>query len=426
MPFGNSAGVPSTGSIPVVTEKTAQQHRKEPELTRKQIALAILALSVGGFAIGVTEFAIMGLQREAVVDLFGELNEATTAQGGMLVTFYALGVVIGAPVLSLLGAKRERKTWALFLLALFAGAHVFSFFAASFEAMLLARFLSGLPHGAYFATAALMAAHMAGPTKRARAISVVLSGIAIANLTGVPAVTWVGQQYGWRWMFAAVAVLALLTMLAVAIYAPRQQAPRGASFRGELSGLANQRLWVGIGLAVIGFSGMFAIYSYISHISVEVTGLSESMLPWVVFVFGFGMVIGNFVGGWGSDKSVLGTVLIAMFLVAIFMALFGLVAHIPWLMVLLLFLIGSSASCLGPSMQTHLIDTAPKAPQLAASFHHSAFNAANALGAMMGGWVIAAGWGFRAPAFAGATMAAIGLLVTLYAIYLTKRAGEKV
>lgn len=177
---------------------------------------------------------------------------------------------------------------------------------------------------------------------------------------------------------------------------------------------------------MVGFSGMFAIYTYLSHISVEVAGLSDSALPWVVFVFGSGMVVGNFVGGWGSDKSVLGTVLTAMALVATFMALFGLLAHVPWLMVLLLFLIGTSASALGPSMQTHLIDTAPKAPQLAASFHHSAFNAANALGALMGGVVIDAGLGLRAPAFTGAAMAVLGLLITLYAIRLTRKAGQKV
>lgn len=389
--------------------------------TRTQVASAIVALATGGFAIGVTEFAVMGLQREIVLDL-----GVSYAQGGLLVTFYALGVVVGAPFLALMGAKRERRRYALFLLALFAGAHVLSFAAPNFETILAARFLSGLPHGAFFATAALMAAQMVGPAKRARAISVVLSGLAIANVTGVPAVTWIGQQFGWRWMFAVVTLLAVVTMAAVFIYAPRQEPPAGASVRGELRGLANQRLWVGIGLAVVGFSGMFAIYTYLSHISVEVAGLSDSALPWVVFVFGSGMVVGNFVGGWGSDKSVLGTVLTAMALVATFMALFGLLAHVPWLMVLLLFLIGTSASALGPSMQTHLIDTAPKAPQLAASFHHSAFNAANALGALMGGVVIDAGLGLRAPAFTGAAMAVLGLLITLYAIRLTRKAGQKV
>lgn len=390
-------------------------------MTRTQIALAILALSVGGFAIGVTEFAIMGLQREIVLDL-----DVSYAQGGLLVSAYALGVVIGAPILALMGAKRERRSYALFLLVLFAAAHVFSFLAPTFETVLAARFLSGLPHGAYFATAALMAAQMAGPARRARAIAVVLSGLAIANVTGVPAVTWVGQQFGWRWMFAVVTVLAVVTMLAIIVYAPRQEAPEGASVRGELRGLANQRLWVGIALAVVGFSGMFAIYTYLSHISVEVTGFSDRALPWVVLVFGFGMVIGTFVGGWGSDKSVLGTVLVAMALVMVFMTLFGAFAHIPWLMIVLLFLVGTSASALGPSMQTYLIDTAPAAPQLAASFHHSSFNAANALGAVLGGVVIDAGLGLRAPVFAGALAAALGLLITLYSIYLTRRAGEPV
>ena len=404
----------STGAVPLVTDST-------PRMTRSQIAWAILALATGGFAIGVTEFAIMGLQREIMLDL-----GVSYGQAGMLVTAYALGVVVGAPILSLAGAKRERKSYALFLLMLFVLAHALSFFAPNFETLLAGRFLSGLPHGAYFATAALMSAQMAGPAKRGRAIAVVLSGLAIANVSGVPAVTWVGQQFGWRWMFLIVAALAGLTMLAVALLAPRQQAPAGASVKAELKALANQRLWVGIGLAIIGFSGMFAIYTYLSHVAVEVTGLSDTALPWVVLIFGSGMVIGTFTGGWGTDRSVLGTVLVAMTLVAVFMALFAVFAHIPWLMLILLFLVGVSASNLSPSMQTHLIDTAPKAPQLAASFHHSAFNAANAMGAIVGGLTIDMGLGLRAPAYAGAIAAAAGVVITLYAIWLTKRAGQKI
>lgn len=411
-----SEKTPTSQPVPLVTNSG-------PQLTRRQVALAILALATGGFAIGVTEFAIMGLQREIVADLGVSLG-----QGGMLVTAYALGVVVGAPILSLGGAKRERRGYALLLLVLFIAAHLFSFLAPNFETLVVSRFLSGLPHGAFFATAALMAAQMAGPAKRGRAIAVVLSGLAIANLTGVPAVTWVGQAFGWRWMFAVVAILGAMTMLALLIYAPRIHPPQGASVRGELRALANQRLWVGIGLAIIGFSGMFAIYTYLTHVAVEVTGFSDSFLPWVVLIFGSGMVTGTFLGGYFSDKSVLGTVLVAMSLVALFMTLFGLLAHIPWLMLLLLFLVGCSASTLGPSMQTHLIDTAPKAPQLAASFHHSAFNAANALGAVAGALVIADREGdwLRAPAFVGAAAAVIGVLITLYAIMLTKRAGQKV
>lgn len=388
----------------------------EPQYTRREVALAIVALSIGGFAVGVTEFAIMGLQLEAVADL-----GITIPQAGMLISAYAVGVVIGAPVLSILGAKRERKFYALLLLGIFVLGHVLSFFAPNYETMLIARFLSGLPHGAYFAVAALMAAQMAGPAKRSRAIAVVLGGLAISNVLGVPVVTALGQQFGWRFMFLSVIVLALITMAAVARCAPRQMPPAKATMRSEIKGLKNKRLWVGIMLAVVGFSGMFALYSYIAPVSTEVTGFSESVLPWVVGLFGAGMVVGNFVGGWAADKSVLGTVVVAMALVAVFMVLFAYTAHIPVLMLIFLFLVGVSASALGPSMQTHLIDTAPDAPQLAASLHHSAFNAANALGAVVGGQVIAAEMGLRAPSYVGAGAAVLGVGVALYAIHLTRK-----
>lgn len=402
-----------TAAIPVVPT------HGQPSMTRSQVALAILALSIGGFAIGVTEFAIMGLQLEAIADL-----GVTEAQGGTLVAMYAFGVVVGAPILSLLGAKRERRSYGLFLLALFIAAHIFSFFAPTYETMLIGRFLSGMPHGAYFACAALMAAHMAGPGKRARAIAVVLSGIAIANVAGVPVVTWVGQEFGWRWMYMIAAALALVTWFAVATFAPRMEAPEGASVRSEIRGALTWRLWVGVILAVFGFCGMFAVYSYISHITVRLAGIDAQYLPYVVAIFGLGMVIGNFIGGYFTDKSVLGTVLGAALAVAVLMLAFSAFAHIWWLMPILLFLSGLAASSLGPAMQTHLIDMAPNAPQLAASFQHAAFNGSNAIGALLGGWVIAAGWGLRAPSMVGAAAAVLGVLITLYAMYLNRRHGE--
>lgn len=412
-----------TGSIPAVTGTTpvVRPGMEDPGYSTRQVIIAILALSLDGFAIGVTEFAIMGLNAAAAEEL-----DISDSQGGLLVTFYAAGVVVGAPLLSLMGAKRERKTYALVLLGIFAFAHLFSYFAPSFEAMLYGRFISGLPHGAYFATAALMAAHMAGPVMRARAIAVVLSGIAIANLVGVPVVTWAGLEFGWRIMFLVTAGLAVITMVAVAFCAPKIWPPEGSSVRGELKGLWNQRLWVGIILAVVGFSGMFAIYSYISYTAMHVTELSSAAIPIVVFFYGLGNVIGNFVGGHYSDKSVLGTVMVGTVTVAVCMALFGAFAHIPVLMVTFLFLIGVASGGLGPSVQTHLLDTAPRAPQLAASFQHSAFNSANAIGAIMGAAVINAGLGLRAPAFAGSITAFVGVLICAYAIYLARKAGDPV
>lgn len=411
-----------TGSIPAVTgSMRTVSGSGGPQYSPKQIIIAIIALAMGGFAIGVTEFAIMGLQRDARADL-----GISEFEGGLLVSFYAFGVVLGSPVLALMGARRERKSYGLFLLGFFAVAHLFSFIAPNFEMMLVSRFLSGMPHGAYFATAALIAAHMAGPTKRAQAIAVVLSGLTIANMAGVPLVVWLGQLWGWRTMFLVAAVVALLTMVAVGYAAPRQPAAEGASIKSELKGLKNQRLWVGVFLAVFGFLGMFAVYSFIADIAVDLAGLGESTLPFVTFIFGTGMVIGTFVGGWLTDKSVLYTVLGMAIAVAISMTLFGLLADVGWIMISLLLFLGAASAGLGPAMQTHLIDTAPRAPQLAATFQHSAFNASNGLGALMGGIVIDMGLGLRAPAFAGAGFAVLGVIVTLYAIHLTKREGLKV
>lgn len=387
-----------------------------PRYSRSQIIMAILAFSTGGFAIGVTEFAIMGLLLEATSDL-----GISIPQGGHLISAYALGVVVGAPVLSLLGAKQERRRWALILLCLFISGHILSFFAPNYETLVLARFISGLPHGAFLAVAALMTGSMVGPTKRSRAIAVVLAGLAISNVIGVPAVTWAGQNFGWRWMFAIVVFLGLFTMLVVARYAPRQLPAEGASMRAELKGAVNQRLWIGVVLAVVGFSGFFALYSYIAPVMEDVTQLNMEYLPWVVGLYGTGMVVGNFLGGWAADRSVLGTVVGSMGSVAVFMVLFASFAHSVIPALVFLFLVGTSASMLGPSMQTHLIDSAPRAPQIAASLHHSAFNAANALGAIMGAQVIDLGWGLRAPSYVGAGAAAIGVVVALYAVWLSRR-----
>ncbi|WP_010525211.1 MFS transporter [Nesterenkonia sp. F] len=407
--MATSTQSPDHDGAPLVTDA--------PRFSRKQVVLAILALATGGFAIGTTEFAIMGLLQEAVADL-----DVTRSQGGLLISAYALGVVVGAPVLGLFGATRERRSYALILLGLFTVGHLLSLLAPNYELMLVARFISGLPHGAFFGVAALMAAHLAGPTKRSRAIAVVMGGLAVANVIGVPIVTWAGQQFGWRWMFAIVMLLAVITMIAVATLTPRQEPHASASKRGELKGLANRRLWVGIGLSVIGFSGMFALYSYISPVMTDVTGLDATYLPWVVGLYGFGMVCGNFLGGWSSDKTVLGTVVLAMSLVAVFMVLFAATAHVVVPALFFLFLVGVSASALGPAMQTHLIDATPNSPQLAASLHHSAFNAANALGAAMGAAVIDLDWGLRAPSYVGSIAAVIGVAITMYAVVLARRA----
>ena len=397
---------------------TAQRHgpdQRVPALGEGQmpfgrLAAAIFALSMGGFAIGVTEFSIMGLLQEAVADL-----DVTIPQGGHLISAYALGVVVGGPVLAITSAKRERRGLALMLLGLFGVGHLLSFLAPNYETMLAARFISGLPHGAFFGVAALMAAQMAGPLRRAKAISAVLSGLAVANVLGVPLVTAAGQQFGWRWMFAIVLALTVVTMVAVRAFAPPQAPAGGASMRREFKGLGSKPLWVAVAMSVIGFSGMFALYSYISPVMTDVAGLRVEMLPLVVGLYGVGMVVGNALGGWAADKSVMATIVVAMGLSSVFLFAFSATAGSVAMALVSMFLVAVTGSMLSPSVQTHMIDAAPQAPSIGATIHHSAFNAANALGAVLGAQVLTWGFGLRAPSFVGAIGAAVGVLIALYA-----------
>lgn len=395
------------------------QSAREGQPPLRHVVVAIVALSMGGFAIGVTEFSIMGLLQEAVADL-----GVSIPQGGHLVSAYALGVVVGGPGLAIVAAKRERRSFVLVLLGLFAVGHALSFFAPNYETMLASRFISGLPHGAFFGVAALMAAQMAGPMRRAKAISGVLAGLAVANVIGVPIVTSIGQQFGWRWMFAVVLVLAIATMIAVRLFAPRQEPVVGASMVTELKGLRSKRLWVAVAMAVVGFSGMFALYSYISPVMTDVAGLAPHLLPLVVGLYGVGMVIGNFLGGWATDKSVMATILIALALSAVFLFAFSATAGSVVLALLFMFLVAVSSSMLSPSVQTHLIDSVPDAPNTGATIHHSAFNAANALGAVLGAQVLTWGYGLRAPSFVGAIGAALGVMIALYAWKLKREEGR--
>jgi len=387
----------------------------EGQMPFKHLAAAIIALSMGGFAIGVTEFSIMGLLQEAVADL-----DVTIPQGGHLISAYALGVVVGGPVLAIVSAKFERRRLALMLLGLFGAGHLLSFFAPSYEMMLAARFISGLPHGAFFGVAALMAAQMAGPLRRAKAISAVLAGLAVANVLGVPVATAIGQQFGWRWMFAIVLALTVVTMVSVRIFAPPQAPAAGASMTREFKGLSSKPLWVAVAMSVIGFSGMFALYSYISPVMTDVAGLRAEMLPLVVGLYGVGMVVGNALGGWAADKSVMATIVVAMGLSSVFLFAFSAAAGSVALALMCMFLVAVTGSMLSPSVQTHMIDAAPRGPSIGATIHHSAFNAANALGAVMGAQVLTWGYGLRAPSFIGAIGAAIGLVIALYAWRLSR------
>lgn len=371
---------------------------------------------MGGFAIGTTEFAIMGLLPQAVEDLGVDLPA-----GGVLISAYALGVVVGAPLLAAGMARVDRRTSALWLMALFVVGHAISLWAPTYESMLVARFVSGLPHGAYFSAAALAAAHLAGPARRGQAIAWVMAGLSVANLLGVPLATWLGQELGWRSMFVVTGVFGLATVLAVAVCVPTIPAPEGTSIRRELGGMASPALWKAVAVGIVGFAGMFALYTYIVPVMVEVGGMPLSLAPLVMGFYGVGMVVGTLLGGSWADRSAVRTLQWSLGLVAVSLAAFSLAAPWWWLSLIPLMAAAICASALVPSLQVLLVDSAPQSPQLAGALNHSALNLANAAGAWVGAAVIAGGATLQVPAAAGAVLAFLGLALSWILLRRTNR-----
>ncbi|MGP0223790.1 MFS transporter [Paenarthrobacter sp. NCHU4564] len=390
---------------------TAPTVRKKPHL-----GLAILSLAMGGFAIGTTEFAMMGLLKEVEQGL-----QISTPEAGNLISAYALGVVIGAPVFAAFGAKLPRKHLALGLMLFLAIANLTSFIAPDYGLMLLSRFASGLPHGAFFGVAAVIAAGLVAPTKRGWAISMVMAGLTVSNVIGVPLATWVGQTFGWRLLFVIVGAIGLATVAMVWKFVPFEAAHPEASIRRELGALKRLQVWLALLIGIIGFGGFFAVYTYIAHTMTGVAGIPESLIPAVVALYGLGMVVGNIIGGRLADRSVMGSIYWIMPGIALALVVYAVAAHWAWSAFAMAFVVGGIGSMLTPALQTRLLDAAPGAASLASSLNHSALNIANALGAFLGGTVIAWGWGYVAPALVGAVLAVLGLGVAVVSGLLERR-----
>jgi DHA1 family inner membrane transport protein len=383
---------------------------------RRHLGLAILALAMGGFAIGTTEFAMMGLLKEIEEGL-----GISTPEAGNLISAYALGVVIGAPIFAAFGAKLPRKHLALGLMLFLSIANLTSFIAPDYGFMLLSRFASGLPHGAFFGVAAVIAAGLVAPTKRGWAISMVMAGLTVSNVIGVPLATWVGQTFGWRLLFIIVGVIGMLTVVMVWKFVPFEAAHPEASIRRELGALKRLQVWLALLIGIIGFGGFFAVYTYIAHTMTGVAGIPESLIPAVVALYGLGMVAGNIIGGRIADKSVMGTIYWVMPGIAAALVVYAIAAHWAWSAFIMAFVVGGIGSMLTPALQTRLLDAAPGAASLASSLNHSALNIANALGAFLGGTVIAWGWGYVAPALVGAVLAILGLGVAIISGLLERK-----
>lgn len=384
--------------------------------------LAVIALALGGFGIGTTEFVAMGL----LPDIAQSLGVSEPV-AGHVISAYALGVVVGAPLIASLTARMARRKLLLGLIALFTLGNLASMLAPSYETLIAARFLAGLPHGAYFGVAALVAAHLMGPQNRAKAVAHVMSGLTIATVLGVPMASWLGQSLGWRAAFGLVVAIGVITLSALWFWLPFQlRFMPSTSPLAELSALRRTQVWLALLVGMIGFGGMFAVYTYITTTMTDVAGLPRGLVPVALMVFGLGMVVGNVVGGRLADRSVIRALYLSMGALSVVLALFVLAAHNPWTALILLFGIGASGSAVAPALQTRLMDVAHDAQTLAAALNHSALNIGNATGALVGGLVIGAGLGYTAPAAAGALLALAGIAVLTVSVLLQKRSDTAV
>ncbi|NYT67627.1 MFS transporter [Pusillimonas noertemannii] len=377
----------------------------------------IFALAIGAFAIGTTEFATMSLLPYFAKDLG---VDAPTA--GHAISAYALGVVVGAPVLTVLGARVARRTLLIWLMGAFAVFNALCAWAPSFESLLVLRFLSGLPHGAYFGVAALMAVSLVPLNKRNQAVGRMFLGLTIATIVGVPLANWLGQVAGWRWGFVFVAVAGLLTAGLVGWLAPLSPATKGASPLRELEALKRGQVWLTLAVGSIGFGGLFAVYTYLADTLVEVTQVSPTTVPLVLGLFGVGMTVGSLVVPHFADRAQLPTAMALLVWSAIATGLFTFAAHNIWTISLTVFLIGIGGS-LGTVLQTRLMDVARNAQGLAAALNHSAFNLANALGPFLGGLAISHGLGWTSTGWVGSLLALGGLALLMVSIWLERQAA---
>ncbi|MFF3449370.1 MFS transporter [Streptomyces sp. NPDC002667] len=373
--------------------------------------LALLALAVGAFGIGTTEFAMMGL----LPDVAGDLG-ISIPSAGHLVSAYALGVVIGAPLLAAATARMPRRTVLMALMALFVAGNALSALAPDENWLLAARFLSGLPHGAFFGVGAVVATGLVAPERKARSVSLMFLGLTVANIAGVPAATLVGQHLGWRATFLGVSAIGVAAVAALFLLIPRTpaHAPTGG-LRGELAALRPLPVWLALGTTVAGFAALFSAYSYIAPMLTDAAGYTEGSVTPLLALFGVGATAGNLLGGRLADQAMRGTLFGGLASLVVVLAAFPLLMRTEWSAALAVVLLGTAAFVTGSPLQLMVMEKAAAAPSLASSANQAAFNLANAGGAWIGGLALAAGLGATSPALAGAGLAVLGLAVAAVA-----------
>ncbi|MFI7694569.1 MFS transporter [Nonomuraea sp. NPDC049655] len=382
--------------------------------------LALLALAIGAFGIGTTEFVIMGLLPEIAGDYGVSIPTA-----GLLVTGYAIGVVIGAPLMTVLGTRVSRKTMLLVLMGLFVIGNLLSALAPGFGVMLGGRIVASMAHGAFFGIGSVAAAGLVAPHKKAGAIATMFTGLTVANVVGVPLGTFIGQAVGWRTTFAIVAGLGLVGLLGIAVLVPAMPRPEGTRLRPELTAFRNPQVLLAMAMTVLGFGGVFAAITYVAPMMTQVAGYSADAVTWLLVLFGAGMFLGNLLGGRFADRALMPLLYTTLGGLAVVLALFTLTAHDKVAAAAGIFLVGALGFATVPPLQKRVLDQAHGAPTLASAVNIGAFNLGNALAAWLGGLVIAAGLGYTAPNWVGALLAAAALALAFWSAALERRAPAR-
>ncbi|MEV7077291.1 MFS transporter [Streptomyces sp. NPDC093516] len=379
--------------------------------------LALLALAVGAFGIGTTEFVMMGLLPEVADDLHISIPDA-----GHLVSAYALGVVVGAPLLAAVTARMSRRTVLIGLMGLFVAGNALSALAPDNGWLLAARFLSGLPHGAFFGVGAVVATNLVAPERKARSVSLMFLGLTVANVAGVPVATLMGQHLGWRATFLGVSAIGLAAIAALALLIPHDHEHATAQgLRGELAALRSVPVWLALGTTVAGFGALFAAYSYITPMLTDAAGYADASVTLLLALFGVGATAGNLLGGRLADRSLRGTLFGGLVSLVAVLALFPLLMRTEVSAAVAVTLLGTAAFATGSPLQLMVMEKASSAPSLASSANQAAFNLANAGGAWIGGLALAAGFGATSPALAGAALAVLGVGVASLAAVVDRR-----
>jgi len=391
--------------------------------TRPRTPPALYALTAGAFGIGVTEFVIMGILLEVGTDLGVSIPAA-----GLLISGYALGVLIGAPVMTVLTGRWPRKTALLALMGIFTLGNLACALAPNYELLMAARVLTAFAHGTFFGVGSIVATSLVPPDRRASAIAIMFTGLTVATILGVPFGTWLGQAFGWRATFFAVTAIGVVALAVLARYVPRETAPpEPGDWRADLRALARGPVLLGLLTTVLGFGGMFAVFTYIAPILTRVTGFGEAAVSPILLVFGAGLVAGNLVGGRLADRRLVPALLGSLALLVVVLVLMGFALHSRWLTVVFVGLLGFAAFATVPPLQLWVLSKAEGAGQsLASSFNIGAFNLGNALGAWLGGWTIDRGLGLESLAWVAALVPLAALLVAGWALHQDRRAPAPV